>query len=575
MSKETIKKDVTAQKDRRGTTKHEHAETTIESPAAPDTPNGAEANEVKHVNRVVETVDEPGEGEHSLVETTIVKRRNFFAPENRRTVLIVAVVALVALVAMLFLWSRRGNDANTTAIAVTAKTAATDADGHAAGGEDHGAEEGAEVHLEPEALTSAGLEYEGVTQRSAIALLRVTGTIEANPRQTQQVSPLVGGRVERVNVAIGDRVGAGQVLAVISSPEIAEAHGKLREAETRLDTAQRTLTRVQRTENRVQILSAKARLDESETTLKRTRRLIELGAGAGKDLIAAEAAYKTAKAEHDFQSNIPLNRELQEAQAEVRTVQVDVSHQRQSLAALGAPVAAGTRDDYSQNISLITLRAPASGLVTERAVNAGAGVAAGTTLFTLSNLSSVYVIANVPEAQVGSVRTGTPAEIRSTALSDTVLRGQVNYVDPQLDEATRTARARIEIANPGERLRAGMFVEVGFQTTTGSATGEELVIPASAVQRVENKTIVFIPKTDEPGAFEAREIEVGGESDGYLRVLSKPGRYRFRVAANGETEAAVRSGEMRYIDDQGKSVVVRKRKRIRLYVTGKKEIHGP
>ncbi len=71
-----------------------------------------------------------------------------------------------------------------------------------------------------------------------------------------------------------------------------------------------------------------------------------------------------------------------------------------------------------------------------------------------------------------------------------------------------------------------MFTEVGFQTTTtsssssgGGASGEELVVPASAIQRVENKTIVFVPKVDEPGAFERREIEVGGESDGYVRVL--------------------------------------------------------
>lgn len=491
MSNEKIK-DVTT-KDGSDAGEHSRAETTIESPAAVA----------------------PGAAE--IVETEVVERRRTFAPRNRRTVALVALVALVGLAAIIFLVSRRQGAADK--VAVTATTAAKDADGHAAGEEEHGAEEGAEVRLEPEALASAGLEYEGVTQRPAVSLLRVTGSVEANPRQTQQVSPLVGGRVERVNVAVGDRVGAGAVLAVISSPEIAEAHGKLREAETSLDTARRSLARVQRTENRVNILSAKARLVETDATLKRTRRLIELGAGAGEDLIAAEAAYTTAKAEYDFQSNIPLNRELQEAQAAVRTAEVDASHQRQSLAALGVPVPAGGRDDHNQNISLVTLRAPASGLVTERAVNAGAGVAAGTTLFTLSNLSSVYVIANVPEAQVGSVRQGTPAEIRSAALGDAVLRGSVNYIDPQLNEATLTARARIEIANPGERLKAGMFVEVGFQTTTNAATGEELVIPASAVQRIENKSMVFIPKEKEPGAFEVREIEVGGESDGYVRVL--------------------------------------------------------
>jgi len=77
----------------------------------------------------------------------------------------------------------------------------------------------------------------------------------------------------------------------------------------------------------------------------------------------------------------------------------------------------------------------------------------------------------------------------------------------------------MEVSNPGERLRAGMFVEVGFQTTTGASVEEELVVPTSAIQRIQNKAIVFVLKEDEPGAFEVREIEVGGESDGYVRVL--------------------------------------------------------
>ncbi|MBA3321894.1 MAG: hypothetical protein H0T45_10685, partial [Pyrinomonadaceae bacterium] len=158
MSKETIEKDVTSQ-DGRGTTSHAHTETTIESSAAHDTPNGAEATEVKHVNSVVETVDATG-GEQSIVETTTVERHKFSAPSNRRTGLIVALVAFVAIAALFFLWTRRQSDAKTETEAATA--AATDADGHAAG-EEHGTEEGGEVHLEPEALISAGLEYEGVT----------------------------------------------------------------------------------------------------------------------------------------------------------------------------------------------------------------------------------------------------------------------------------------------------------------------------------------------------------------------------------------------------------------------------
>jgi multidrug efflux pump subunit AcrA (membrane-fusion protein) len=128
---------------------------------------------------------------------------------------------------------------------------------------------GAEVELSEEALEAAKIEYGAVTERTAIALLRVTGTVEANQQHVQQVTPLVGGRVDRVQVELGDRVRAGAPLAVVSSPQIAEMHGKLHESETRLQNAERNLARVQKAENRVASLSAKARLDEAEAALRR------------------------------------------------------------------------------------------------------------------------------------------------------------------------------------------------------------------------------------------------------------------------------------------------------------------
>lgn len=486
----------------------EHAEARHEPRLAGDGTGHARSAEAAQVREAAE-ITEGREGELISSEVSI-ERRTRFSSSSQRTLVVVGAVALVAILALLFLWSRRD-----PASSVAVKTG-----GESGAVEEHSEEEG-EVRLEAEALSSAGLEYEGVTQRPAVTLLRVTGAVEANPRQTQLVSSLVGGRVEAVNVAVGDRVGAGAILATISSPAIAEMHGKLREALARLDGAERNLRRIQQTENRVNILRAKAKLEEAETTLKRTRRLIEQGAGAGRDLVAAEASYKTAKADYDFQNNISLNRELQEAETEIRMARTEVSHLRSSLRALGSPLTEQGQADHSRNISLISLRAPASGLITERTVNTGAGVQVGQSLFTISNLSTVYIIANVPEAQVGSVHLGTLAEIRSTAPGgEGVLRGSISYIDPHLDEATRTALVRIEVANPGERLRAGVFVEVGFQTTTGEATGEELVVPSSAIQRVGDKSVVFIPKTDEPGAFETREIKVGGESAGYARVLS-------------------------------------------------------
>lgn len=387
----------------------------------------------------------------------------------------------------------------------------------AAGEHSEGAE-GREVKLDPESLNSAGIRIESVTQRPAISKLYVTGTVELNPEKTEMATPLVGGRIERVNYGVGDFVNRGAVLAVISSPQLAQLHGKMHEARTRYELAERNLSRVRKAENRVAVLQAKAKLDEAEKTLNRTRRLIELGAGAGKDLVSAEAGFKTAKADYDFQSNISLNKEIQEAQAEVETSRVDLHHIEDEMQSLGVTADRQGDDDHSKNTSLVAVRAPLSGLVTERRFNAGAGIDAATPIFAISNLSTVYVIASVPESSLSKLTVGSFAEIRSTAGDP--INGRVAYIDPRLDETTRTGRVRLEVPNANGRLRAGMFTDVGFQTGTNEAFGEELVVSSEAIQRDENKTLVFVPKDAAPGAFEVREVEIGGESEGYTSIKS-------------------------------------------------------
>lgn len=423
------------------------------------------------------------------------------SPTENRCALLVVVLALLTAMSILLLSCGQKTETSAGKVAE----------------EKHGDEQSGEVALDKEALTAAGIEIGEVTEQPIGAKLRVTGTVEANEQEMQQATPLVSGRVERVRVALGDSVKKGDVLAVISSPQIAQMHGKLHEAETKLGLAERNLQRVQQAENRAAVLSAKARLDEAEAALKRTRRLIELGAGAGKDVIAAETAYKTAKAEYEFQGNIALNREIQEARAEVETTRVDVAHIRDEMLSFGVEVKVGERGEHKENTSLVMLRAPVSGIVTERLVNAGAGIEAGKPLFTVANLSTLWVIANVPEAQVINLRSGTPAVVRSAALREDSITGRIDYIDPRLNEETRTARVRVEIRNPGDRLRTGMFAEIEFLTGDAKSTEKEIVIPETAVTRLGERTVVFIP-AEEEGHFKVREIEVGEERDGMRRV---------------------------------------------------------
>src|SRR5215216_7221134 len=427
---------------------------------------------------------------------------------RRRNLLIMVIVGAVAIVALFIILLQSRNTAESqqeTATSSESKGLSND------------------VELSQEAISAAGIEIVGVTQRPAVSLLRVTGTIEANEQQTQNITPLVAGKVERVFVKLGDRVRAGTPLATVSSPQIAELHAKLHEAQTHLQIAERNYQRVQRSENRVAVLQAKAKLDEAQATHTRTKRLIELGAGAGKDLIAAQAAYNSAKAEYDFQSNISLNKEVQEARAEVETTRADIAHLKDQMRAYGASNAEIESEDRNQNTALIMLRAPSAGTISERAVNPGSGFEAGKPLFTIANLSGVWVVANVPEGSVKNLHVGTPAEVRSSALGDQALAGHVSYISPQLDETTRTAHVRIDVSNPGEVLKVGMFAEVGFQTTiagTKDPAGDELVIPSDAVQNIGDRNIVFMPKDGAPGHFLVRDVQRGAEAEGYRKVLS-------------------------------------------------------
>jgi cobalt-zinc-cadmium efflux system membrane fusion protein len=315
------------------------------------------------------------------------------------------------------------------------------------------------VRLSPAAAQSAGITIETVSTATLTATSRFTGAVEPNQQQLQQVTALTNGRVEQVFAKLGDAVRAGSVLATVSSPEVAEMHGKL--------------------------LEAQAHLNLTDANLRRTKRLTDLGAAAGKDLAAATAEAETAR--------------------------FDVNHLRDALDILGALPEKG-----QHNISTVRLVAPIGGVITERMVNPGSGVEAGKPLFTIANLSTVWVIASVPEAQVATLRTGVQAEVRAASLGNDVVRGTVAYIDPVLNEATRAARVRIEVRNPNGRLKVGTFVDATIASASGGQ--QALTVADDAVQRVNEKDVVFVRTAD--NTFAARSVTLGDRIDGRRVVVA-------------------------------------------------------
>ncbi|MGC2518168.1 MAG: efflux RND transporter periplasmic adaptor subunit [Burkholderiales bacterium] len=191
----------------------------------------------------------------------------------------------------------------------------------------------------------------------------------------------------------------------------------------------------------------------------------------------------------------------------------------------------------------ITLHAPISGVIAELGVREGMSVAPGAMLFRLVDLSSVWVNAEVPEAQAGWLQPGGAVEARVPAWPDRVFRGKVSAILPELNAATRTVRARIEIANPGAKLKPGMFATLGF-IARGSA--KALWVPSEAIIRTGERSLVIVAEGE--GRFRQAEVEPGFEWEGKTEVR-KGLAAGDKVVVSGQflldSEASLRSAAIR------------------------------
>jgi Cu(I)/Ag(I) efflux system membrane fusion protein len=156
-----------------------------------------------------------------------------------------------------------------------------------------------------------------------------------------------------------------------------------------------------------------------------------------------------------------------------------------------------------------------SGIVTERKVTQGQYVNAGEVLFTVTDLSTIWVKADVYQPDLPAIRTGQSVEITSDSLPGTTLHGRVGFLDTSINPQTRTASARIEVPNPSMRLRPGMFVQVKFAAPAGH---DVLAVPRSAVLDTGMRKFVYVAKDD--GEFEGRQVQLGPAGTDYYPVLA-------------------------------------------------------
>ena len=176
----------------------------------------------------------------------------------------------------------------------------------------------------------------------------------------------------------------------------------------------------------------------------------------------------------------------------------------------------------------VTLAAPISGVIAELGVREGMTVAAGTPLFRIVDLSTVWVNAEVPEAQASRVRPGAMVEARVSAYPEMAFKGKVGALLPEVNAATRTLRARIELANPGARLKPGMYATLSFASQQGK---EAVLVPSESVIRTGTRDVVILALGE--GKFRAVEVKVGAEGGGQSEIRQglKPGD---RVVLSGQ-----------------------------------------
>jgi len=206
-------------------------------------------------------------------------------------------------------------------------------------------------------------------------------------------------------------------------------------------------------------------------------------------------------------------RQSDDPQAQAQAVALLAASQRKLE--LWGVSAKQAEESGSAGIPHVTIYASASGTVVERKATQGQYVTAGDTLFTVADLSHVWIKADVFESQLPTIRPGQSVDVTSDAMPNLTIHGRVDFIEPTANPLTRTVPVHVHVANPGMRLVPGMFVRAQLLSRSPQET---IVVPRSAVLDTGTRKIVYIASGN--GTFEAREVQIGAASDDLFPVSS-------------------------------------------------------
>jgi cobalt-zinc-cadmium efflux system membrane fusion protein len=318
--------------------------------------------------------------------------------------------------------------------------------------------------LSPQAIERAGIVVGRVESSAAGGGIRVPAVVEPNAYRSVGVTPIAPGRVTSVAAVLGQQVRRGQILAQVYSPDLAEAQSRY--------------------------LAARAELEAHERELSRTEKLVEIGSAS--------------------------RQELEKIHAEHTAAVTQVQSLRSQLTLLG--MTPGQVESLTSELSsTVAVPAPIDGVITERAANIGLNVDPATKLFTVVDLSIVWIVGHLYERDFARVRLGNRVTITITAYPSLALEGKVSYVDSQINPETRTAQVRVEVANPGTQLRLGMYADMQVHEPS---LAQRMTIPRAAVQMVGDRSVIYLADSAVSGRFIEREVRLGQAAGENVEVVS-------------------------------------------------------
>ena len=319
------------------------------------------------------------------------------------------------------------------------------------------------LRLTAEERARLTLEVVPVSRGAHRVVREFPATIQANQNELAEVTTLIRGRVMKVHVDVGHDVKKGTLLAMLHSMDLGVAEGDY--------------------------LKAGARLHEAELAHARAKELYENKA-------------------------VPLA-ELQRREAAMKTVRAELRETKNRLELLGVPREEINRLDRELTIKAdVPIRAPFDGRVIMRNITRGEVVETEQKLFTVADLSDVWVIANVPEKDVAFIGKDQTVEMVAAAYPHAVFSGPITYIGDVLDPATRTMRVRITAPNPDRLLKPEMFALVRFYAALDPAA---LAVPLAAIQTSSAGKIVFVQRAE--GEFDVRPVRVGEEYGDMVVIL--------------------------------------------------------